>query len=530
MSRTEPEASAADLVPLAERMRWLWLFRLGAVASVAVFAPAAHQQLLTSLPVVAVGTAAYLGVQLALDLFWRFSHDRQLRLFGTLLVVDGLYLAWIAYVSADTPVPLRYLSLAHLVVVALLASYRTGIRLALWHSGLAFLAFHVRAGHLALVQPATASPSHGTRDLLGFVWLLWIVVLATATFSAVNERELRRRRYDLEALAELSRRVEAASSPPEVVEVLLERLASDFDLERLALLRHQNSELSLFAARGRVEPLAAPFDSSNRSVLRRVVTTRRSALSAGVDPAYDGALNSLLPQAGNLLIVPLSVDERTTGVLVAEVPFRRGSRIERRVVDMVERFTSHAALALENALLLEQVRQTAVTDGLTGIANRRHFDSSLSRHLARATRTTESCSLLLLDIDHFKLLNDTRGHQVGDDVLHKVAQVVRAHARVNDVAARYGGEEFALILDGCSSEDALATAERVRAAVQETLPVTVTVGVATFPLHAVYGEDLVRAADRALYEGKRAGRNQVVEARLAVVEASGGEARGPAAT
>jgi two-component system cell cycle response regulator len=100
-----------------------------------------------------------------------------------------------------------------------------------------------------------------------------------------------------------------------------------------------------------------------------------------------------------------------------------------------------------------------------------------------------------------------------------VAQVLRAHARTNDVAARYGGEEFALILDACAPEEAAATAERIRSAIATALPVTVTVGVATFPVNAVQGEDLVRAADRALYDGKRAGRDCVVEAPVPTVRA-----------
>jgi diguanylate cyclase (GGDEF)-like protein len=496
-------------------MRWLWLFRIAALTSIAIFVPAASDQLLVSRPAVVVGVAVYLAVQLSLDLLWRFSRARQLRLFGALLVVDGLFLGWIAYAASDVPVPLRFLSLVHLIVVALLASYRTGIRLALWYSALAFLAFHVRAGNLPWLNAPSASP-HAMRELLGFVWLFWLVVLATATFSSINERELRRRRYDLEALAELSRRVEAASSPPEVVEVLLERVADEFGLERLALLRHEHGELSVFAVRGRVEPLTAPFGDGVHSVVRRVANTRRTLLAAGLDREVNASLSAMLPEAGNLLIVPLTVDERTTGVLVAEYPFRRGTRIERRIVDMVERFTSHAALALENALLLEQVRETSVTDGLTGIANRRHFDASLARHLARASRTSEPCSLLLLDIDHFKRLNDTRGHQVGDDALREVAEVIRTHARTNDVAARYGGEEFALILGSCTTEDALATAERIREAIAAALPVTITVGVATFPVHAAHGEDLVRAADRALYDGKHAGRDRVIEAPVPV--------------
>jgi diguanylate cyclase (GGDEF)-like protein len=511
VSRPAAPASAADLVPLAERLRWLWLFRVAALVSVATFVPVQQDALLLGPGLIALGTAGYLVVQALLQAVWQAGRDRGLRLFGSVLVVDGIYLAWVAYAAADAAVPLRYLSLVHLVVVALLASYRTGVRLALWHSALAFLAFHVREGNVSALTPATPAPDDALRVLLGFIWLFWLVVLATATFSSINERELRRRRYDLEALAELSRRVEAASSPPEVVDVLLERLDDDFGLERLVLLRKQPDGVSLHAVRGRTGTPVGEYVEQPRSVVLRVATSGRVHLAAGLDEA-DPWLSQVLPDAGNLLLVPMTVDGRVTGILVAEHSFGSGSRVERRVLDMVERFTSHAALALENALLLEQVRETAVTDGLTGIANRRHFDVSLQRQLGRAVRAQEPASLLLLDIDHFKALNDARGHQAGDDVLRHVASILRAHARVNDVAARYGGEEFALVLASCPAEEAVAIAERLRAAVAEHAGVTVTVGVATFPQHAVREEDLVRAADRALYDGKHDGRNRVVQA------------------
>ena len=503
-------SSAADLVPLAERLRWLWLFRFVAVLTVAVFAPVLDDRLLVGLDDVALVTVGYLAIQAAMETLWRLSHDRGLRRFGAVLVVDGLYLAWIAYAAADAPVPLRYLSLVHLVVVALLASYRTGLRLALWHSGLAFLAFHVRAGNIPGLLPEQPSPDGALRDLLGFVWLFWLVVLATATFSSINERELRRRRYDLEALANLSRRVEAASSALEVVDVLLERVSDDFGLERLVLLRVDGNVITVHAGRGATGAPITSYEAHPRSVVQRVTSSGRTYLAAGLDDA-DPWLAEVLPEAGNLLLVPMSVDGRVTGVLVGEHSVGRGSRVERRIVDMVERFASHTALALENALLLERVRETSVTDGLTGIANRRHFDTSLQRQIGRAARTREPASLLLLDIDHFKQLNDTQGHQAGDDVLRRLAQVLRDHARVNDIPARYGGEEFALILAGCGADDAVGIAERLRQTVSDTLGVTVTVGVATFPVHAVGEDDLVRAADLALYEGKHSGRNRVVQ-------------------
>jgi diguanylate cyclase (GGDEF)-like protein len=228
-------------------------------------------------------------------------------------------------------------------------------------------------------------------------------------------------------------------------------------------------------------------------------------------------------------VVPLTSDAKAFGVVVAEHSLTAGSRVERRVVEMVERFVAHAALALENAFLVEQLRQAASTDGLTGIANRRSFDGTLDRYLARATSSFEPVSLVLLDIDHFKRLNDEHGHQVGDDVLRQVALTLREAARVVDVPARYGGEEFAVVLPECDAEEAALVADRLRRAIAEAatlVPITVSAGVATFPLHAASSAALIRAADDALYRAKDAGRDRVVAA-AAPVQAAGWTTQSP---
>lgn len=161
---------------------------------------------------------------------------------------------------------------------------------------------------------------------------------------------------------------------------------------------------------------------------------------------------------------------------------------------------------------LEQLQKFASTDGLTGISNRRAFDSVLEREVARASRNGSSVSLVMLDIDRFKRLNDTHGHQTGDDVLRTVAAGLAKACREYDTAARYGGDEFAMILPNCSPEEALAAAERLRLAVPEAnsmLRVTVSGGTATFPMNGSDAVSLVAAADEALYTSKRTGRDRV---------------------
>ncbi len=167
--------------------------------------------------------------------------------------------------------------------------------------------------------------------------------------------------------------------------------------------------------------------------------------------------------------------------------------------------------------LTHELTRTALearTDKLTGVANRRSWDEALGRQLARRD---PALSVLLIDLDHFKRLNDTYGHAAGDAALASVAAVLRGQARQSDILARVGGEEFALLLADCPLEHAAIRAEQIRAAVARTAstwetPVTISVGVAALPHHARTGEELMAAADAALYDAKGAGRDVVAVA------------------
>lgn len=182
------------------------------------------------------------------------------------------------------------------------------------------------------------------------------------------------------------------------------------------------------------------------------------------------------------------------------------------------RVRTHLTLKAQSDLL----RSQALIDGLTGVANRRRFDEALLAEWRRCQRNQLPLSLLMIDIDHFKLYNDHYGHQAGDDCLRAVASVLKAHLfRAHDLCARYGGEEFTCLLPECGAESAGAKAEELRQAVahlglpHQTSPtaaqVTISLGLATItPDECEHGaDDLLKAADNALYLAKRSGRNQV---------------------
>jgi diguanylate cyclase (GGDEF)-like protein len=221
-------------------------------------------------------------------------------------------------------------------------------------------------------------------------------------------------------------------------------------------------------------------------------------------------IEDVMPGARAVVVVPLAAEGHPIGALILEIP--RLSAVDSRVRAMLEQFAVHAALALRNAWLLEQVQKLAETDPLTGIANRRVFETTLDREISRSARTGEQVSLLMFDIDHFKALNDKHGHDAGDLVLKAVAKVLASCSRNFDTVARYGGEEFGVVLADCSLADAFDTAERLRDMVSglETIePITVSAGVASYPTHAGDRDDLVSVCDKALYESKSLGRNRV---------------------
>jgi two-component system cell cycle response regulator len=235
-------------------------------------------------------------------------------------------------------------------------------------------------------------------------------------------------------------------------------------------------------------------------------------LSATVVPQ---PLFARVPGAGPVLGVPIITGGRLIGML-ALARGQGATAFDAQALPLVRTLATRAGTAIANVRLHEEVRRLSVTDPLTGVGNVRHLTTMLTREVARAIRSDRPLTVLMLDLDHFKQVNDTLGHQFGDVVLREFAHRVMTCVREMDTVARYGGEEFAVVLPDTDVAGGCRVAERVISAVREEpfrhgdlgQAVTVSIGVASFPGHGRSGAEVLHAADEALYAAKHEGRDR----------------------
>lgn len=217
---------------------------------------------------------------------------------------------------------------------------------------------------------------------------------------------------------------------------------------------------------------------------------------------------------------PLVAQGETIGLLCLEasLPATKPEAGNSPISHDVDIFAENISLAMGNQRLRESLRNQSIRDPLTGLFNRRYLEEALELDLARAKRSGSSVSLIMGDADHFKQFNDSFGHDAGDLVLKRIAEVMRINIRKGDLACRYGGEEFIILLHSANVDEANARAEVIREAIksmhltfrdQALGPLTISLGVATFPTHAEDGAALITAADSAMYAAKHAGRDRV---------------------
>jgi diguanylate cyclase (GGDEF)-like protein len=226
---------------------------------------------------------------------------------------------------------------------------------------------------------------------------------------------------------------------------------------------------------------------------------------------------SEVPQASGRtdMCVPMISQGEVLGLLAVSVPDGPDAALELAAATTI---SEQLAIGISNINLREVLRRQSTVDELTGLYNRRYFDETLRREVFRAERMRASLAVVMIDLDHFKRMNDTYGHEAGDLVLRTVGRCLRESVRRSDIACRYGGEELVLVLPECDAAAARTSAETIRTRIaalelhhgDATLPqVTASFGIALWPAHGESAGALVQSADRALYAAKHEGRNRV---------------------
>jgi diguanylate cyclase (GGDEF)-like protein len=365
---------------------------------------------------------------------------------------------------------------------------------------------------------------------------------ALALYNAQASRASEERNRQLSALIGASRAMTSTLDLDELLEVICRHAALaldagcsyiyEYDAEAEAMV--WLAEYQRDQQHGFEEPLGTVYPIEDLPQDLAVVRTRRPVEVRLDDPDLDDVMRSQLLDWGEMssLMVPLVIGGQVVGSLeVSEVVYPR--HFTEQETALCVALGEQAAVAIHNVQLYRRLQEQnetielqATTDGLTGLCNHRHFWERLRDEVARASRYGQPLSLLMLDLDDFKLVNDRFGHLVGDELLRAVGTALQTQLRQGvDLAARYGGEEFAVILPSTESElesgaldGAVTTADRIRAAVAALQApvddpswsgITVSIGVATLPVHASDAEELVTRADQALYRAKGRGKDTV---------------------
>ena len=336
--------------------------------------------------------------------------------------------------------------------------------------------------------------------------------------------EIRRLRRSLEPgrdQAEFADTLQLANGEDEAQQLLQRHLERTLPATAAVVLNRNNSADRLEAVTPLPpgSPLAGTLRGAEPRSCLAVRSGRMHSQNGGRAPLLSCPVCASLPGASSC--VPLMVGGEVIGSVLLSRPAPYSAAEEQRIRESV----SQAAPVLANLRNLAVAEMRAATDGLTGLPNQRAVADALNRMFAQAAATQAPLALLMLDLDHFKQVNDQHGHPVGDQVLAGVGAALRGALRNQDFAGRKGGEEFAILLPDTEIAVALEIAERIRAAIAEIslpgtgAPVTVSIGVAGFPGHASTLDRLERLADAALYVAKRQGRNRVELAEPASADA-----------
>jgi diguanylate cyclase (GGDEF)-like protein len=305
-----------------------------------------------------------------------------------------------------------------------------------------------------------------------------------------------------EVMVEMSRALSSSLNSGEVLYSIVSRLRGALDAEDCSIVRIDPKTViaKVMVKASRPDERNTDINLEDAPELQEAYMTRRILYRPEGNPH-------------GLIVIPMIAEGLVLGLIDIRSP-KLNPAVAAANTRFFEITASTAANALRNAQLFEEVEHRARTDFLTGLANHRFFQTALSGELVRAQRHKHSLSLLIIDLDFLKEVNDRFGHPSGDMVIKAIAETIRSTLREIDFAARYGGEEFTVILPETSLMDAVQVADRIRERIAaQQFPgvggITASIGLSNYPVNALTKEDLIRVADQALYVAKNGGRDRV---------------------
>ena len=343
-----------------------------------------------------------------------------------------------------------------------------------------------------------------------------VLVTAAGQVSVAVENarlfaEEQRRSRQLAFLNNISRTAISSDDPVHMLSQIANEIQKNFSFDHIGigLLDYGTKEVEIKAEAGVTAHAMGKRIPLGNGILGRVARTGERAL---VQNALPGNLTGILPESRAVLCIPITYGESLLGVL--NIESHNENAFSPQDVLILNTLADLLATALHNAFVFQKLQQQSITDGLTGIKTRRFFWEALSAEWKRASRSGRPFSVVLIDLDKFKEVNDTMGHFEGDLVLARVGRLLEQKSRQSNVVARYGGDEFIVLMPETGSEQAQVLAERLRQWIASDPmlsehQVTGSFGVASFPNHGFSIEDIIRVADAGMYVSKRSGGNLV---------------------
>jgi diguanylate cyclase (GGDEF)-like protein len=343
-----------------------------------------------------------------------------------------------------------------------------------------------------------------------------VLVTAAGQVSVAVENarlfaEEQRRSRQLAFLNNVSRTAISSDDPVHMLGQIAGEIQKNFSFDHIGigLLDYGTKEIEIKAEAGATAHASGKRIPIGVGILGRVARTGERALVQNAPP---GVLTGILSDSRAVLCIPITYGESLLGVL--NIESRNENAFSPQDVLILNTLADLLATALHNAFVFQKLQQQSITDGLTGIKTRRFFWEALSAEWKRASRSGRPFSVVLIDLDKFKEVNDGMGHFEGDLVLARVGRLLEQKSRQSNVVARYGGDEFIVLMPDTGAEQAQVLAERLRQwiAADPMLSehkVTGSFGVASFPMHGFSIEDIIRVADAGMYVSKRSGGNLV---------------------